>query len=384
VVMDEVKLKILRDEELEDKIGIVVGTRPSIIKMSPLIKELEKMRQDYLLIHTGQHYSKNMTESFFEELGLPEPDYICEAVRKCTLHGEQTAEMLVFVENVLLKEKPKVLLVGGDANTNLAAALAARKLHVKVGHVEAGLRSYNWNMPEEHNRVMIDHISEYLFAPSKESKKILNKDGVRGEIFVVGSTIVDAVDQNLERARKRSNILENLKLDNYFLMTIHREENVDIKSKLKNVLCSIEEITERYMSPIIFPIHPRTKNRLREFNLLRRAKKIRDLKLVNPISYLDFLLLTSKARLVLTDSGGVQQEACILHTPCVTLRNETEWTETLEIGANITTGTSPSKILKGIKKMLNVDKTWGNPFGSKGTAKRILEILMRKVFGEQY
>lgn len=371
--------KVLREEELSDKIGIVVGTRPSIVKMSPLIHELERKSQDYLLIHTGQHYSRRMSDDFLEELGLPEPHYRCETVEGCILHGEQTAEMLVFTERVLIKEKPKVLLVGGDANMNLAAALAARKLHIRVGHVEAGLRSHDWRMPEEHNRVMIDHISEYLFAPSERARRTLERDGVRGEIYVVGSTIADVVKQSLKRARESSNILNNLGLEDYFLITMHREENVDNGNTLRKVLNTIEEVIERNSTRIVFPIHPRTRKRLKEFGLLERAERLRELMLIDAVGYLDFLLLLSEARLVLTDSGGVQQEACILHTPCVTLRDETEWTETVEAGANITTGIIPPRVLRGVEKMLDVDKNWGNPFGTEGTAKRILDVLRRRL-----
>jgi len=380
--MNKLNLKILIKESLMNKLGIVVGTRPSIIKMSPIIQETKNRKIPFFVIHSGQHYTKNMSQTFFDDLNLPPPDYNCETVKEKKHHGEQTAEMLVFVEKILLQERPRILLVGGDANTNLAAALAARKLKISVGHVEAGLRSYNWEMPEEHNRVIIDHISDYLFAPSKKAEEILKLDNVRGKIFVVGSTIVDAINQNLQIAEKKSKWFNeiNLNVDNdYLLMTVHREENVDDRLKFEEIISTIERISQKYDLPIIFPIHPRTKNRLMLFDLLDRITKIKSLKLTNPLGYLDFLLLLSKASIVLTDSGGVQQEACILRVPCITLRTETEWIETVEVKANIVTGTKPDEVLKGVEKMLNSDRDWRNPFGEEGSARMIIEIITQEI-----
>jgi len=380
--MNKLNLKILIKESLMNKLGIVVGTRPSIIKMSPIIQETKNRKIPFFVIHSGQHYTKNMSQTFFDDLNLPPPDYNCETVKEKKHHGEQTAEMLVFVEKILLQERPRILLVGGDANTNLAAALAARKLKISVGHVEAGLRSYNWEMPEEHNRGIIDHISDYLFAPSKKAEEILKLDNVRGKIFVVGSTIVDAINQNLQIAEKKSKWFNeiNLNVDNdYLLMTVHREENVDDRLKFEEIISTIERISQKYDLPIIFPIHPRTKNRLMLFDLLDRITKIKSLKLTNPLGYLDFLLLLSKASIVLTDSGGVQQEACILRVPCITLRTETEWIETVEVKANIVTGTKPDEVLKGVEKMLNSDRDWRNPFGEEGSARMIIEIITQEI-----
>jgi len=380
--MNKLNLKILIKESLMNKLGIVVGTRPSIIKMSPIIQETKNRKIPFFVIHSGQHYTKNMSQTFFDDLNLPPPDYNCETVKEKKHHGEQTAEMLVFVEKILLQERPRILLVGGDANTNLAAALAARKLKISVGHVEAGLRSYNWEMPEEHNRVIIDHISDYLFAPSKKAEEILKLDNVRGKIFVVGSTIVDAINQNLQIAEKKSKWFNeiNLNVDNdYLLMTVHREENVDDRLKFEEIISTIERISQKYDLPIIFPIHPRTKNRLMLFDLLDRITKIKSLKLTNPLGYLDFLLLLSKASIVLTDSGGVQQEACILRVPCITLRTETEWIETVEVKANIVTGTKPDEVLKGVEKMLNSVRDWRNPFGEEGSARMIIEIITQEI-----
>ena len=332
------------------------------------------------MVHTGQHYSYEMDRKFFEDISLPEPRYKLETVKRYQTHGGQTAEMIKGVEKALFKEKPRIVLVGGDANTNLAGALATRKLQIKVGHVEAGLRSDDWQMPEEHNRVMIDHISELLFAPTEKERGNLIKDNVKGRIFVVGNTIVDAIYQNLEMAKARSSILDALGLrsNDYFVLTLHREENVDYKENLEQIVESLRDITQKYSSQIIYPIHPRTKKRLKEFNLEVKAKSIKDLRIIEPLGYLDFLLLLSNARLALTDSGGIQEESCILKVPCVTLRRSTERPQTVEVGANSVTGLETGEILKGVAKMLEAKREWVNPFGDGLTAKRIIEIIEKE------
>lgn len=371
------KLKILRSEGLENKIAVLVGTRPGIIKMSPLIWVLQQQEINYFTIHAGQHYSPELDDIFFEELGLPQPDYKLTEVKKCTLHGEQTAKMLEGIEQILIKEKPKVILVCGDANYNLAGALAARKLNISIGHVEAGLRSHDWEMPEEHNRVIIDHISEYLFAPTEEAENNLRRDDVRGEILVTGNTIVDAVFQNLKIAEEESTILEDMELipRKYFVVTIHREENVDNKEKLTKLVNAFQLISRKYKEhTIVFPIHPRTVDRLEKFNLMQQVQEI-DLHLIEPLGYLDFLKLLKHANLVLTDSGGIQEESCILQVPCVTLRENTERDETLKVGSNVLAGTQPERILKAMEQMLQKVREWPNPFGEGETAQKIIEIV---------
>jgi len=268
--------KVFFYDELKNAISVVVGTRPGIIKFSPVIRALAEEKMDFFVIHTGQHYSYNMDKQFFEDLKLPEPKYKNEVVQHAILHGEQTAEMIKEMEKAFIQEKPKIVIVGGDANTNLAGALAARKLRIKVAHMEAGLRSNDWRMPEEHNRVMIDHISEYLFTPTEKTKRNLIEDNVKGEIIVVGNTIVDAVHQNLALAKNKSCILENLniKQNEYFLATTHREENVDNLEILNEILETFTLISSEYNIPVIFPIHPRTKKRLKEFNLKEETNKI--------------------------------------------------------------------------------------------------------------
>lgn len=369
--------KIFFNDDLKNTVSVVIGTRPGIIKFSPVIRALIKENTDFFVIHTGQHYSYNMDKQFFEELELPEPKYKNETVQHATHHGEQTAEMIKGMEKAFIQEKPKIVIVGGDANTNLAGALAARKLRIKVAHMEAGLRSDDWRMPEEHNRVMIDHISEYLFTPTEKTKRNLIEDNVKGEIVVVGNTIVDAVHQNLALAKNKSSILEslNIKQNEYFLATAHREENVDKREILIEILESFSLISNEFNIPIIFPIHPRTRKRLKEFHLQEEADKISNLKIIDPVGCLDFLMIMAKAKLVLTDSGGIQEETCILNVPCVTIRENTERPETVEAGGNIIAGTQPHKVLECVKIMLKIKKDWENPFGDGNTGEKIAKYL---------
>lgn len=374
------QFKVLMEKVLEDKICVVVGTRPGIIKFSPIIRELQKREKIFFILHTGQHYSYEMDSIFFSELELPEPTYKLLDVKNKKFHGTQTAEMLVGSEKVFLKERPKLVLVGGDANTNLAGALAARKLHIYVGHIEAGLRSNDWRMPEEHNRVMIDHISDILFAPTIKAKKNLIIDNVKGKIFITGNTIVDAVKQNLTIARKKSKIMNilNIKKEKYMLLTLHREENVDFKENLKSILKGIKLVAESLKYEIIFPVHPRTLKTIKYFKLNSLIIQTKNLRVINPLGYLDFLMLLKNSKLVLTDSGGIQEESCIMKVPCVTLRESTERPETLEVGSNYVAGTKPNTILKAVESMLNVEKTWRNPFG-ENPAKQIVNIIEREL-----
>lgn len=366
------RLKILRFEDLADRIAVVVGTRPGIIKMSPIIRELEGAGVDHVVIHTGQHYSYSMDEAFFSDLDLKPPAYHLHSVSGCHFHGEQTAEMLKGVEQALLEARPKVVLVCGDANTNLAAGLAARKLRMVVGHVEAGLRSYDWSMPEEHNRIILDHISELLFAPTAEAAQHLVEDNVRGKIYVTGNTIVEAVLQNLEIARQKSEVLDRFGLEAgaYLVCTAHREENVDIQERLVSIVAALRAVAEDLALPILFPVHPRTRIRLEGFGISETLRAgAGELRLVEPLGYLDFLLLLANSRLILTDSGGIQEESCVLRVPCVTLRDNTERQETVAIGANRLAGVEPAHVLKAARAMFDAPRSWSNPFGD-GTAAR--------------
>ena len=353
------------------KIAVILGTRPEIIKMAPVIRELERRNADFFILHTGQHYSYNLDRVFFERLKLPPSKYNLEVGSDSP--AKQTAKILIGVEKVLQQESPDVVLVEGDTNSVLASALAAVKLHIKVGHVEAGLRSYDRNMPEEINRILTDHCSDYLFPPTEKAKAILRGEGIpEGRIFVTGNTIVDAIYQNLEIAREGGNTLDalNLKPKGYFVVTLHRQENVDNQARFTSILEGLDKVATSFHLPVIYPVHPRSRKRMHEFNL-----EPKNLTLIEPVDFLNFLQLESNARLILTDSGGVQEEACILNVPCVTLRDNTERPETLEVGANILAGALPDRILKHTRFMLSRENNWVNPFGDGKAGERIVEIL---------
>jgi UDP-N-acetylglucosamine 2-epimerase (non-hydrolysing) len=315
-----------------------------------------------------------MDKVFFEQLELPEAKYNLEVGSGS--HAEQTGKMLIGIEKVLVKEKPDVVLVEGDTNTVLAGALVAVKLGIKVGHVEAGLRSYDRRMPEEINRILTDHCSDFLFAPTEKSKQILLNEGIpEDKIFVTGNTIVDAVIQNLEISKAKRNVLSDIGLNGgeYFVATVHRQENVDDGSSFQGIVEGLERVRREFDVQLIYPIHPRARKRLKSFNLEPNG-----VRLVEPLDYLSFLQLESNAELVLTDSGGVQEEACILGVPCVTLRDNTERPETLEVGANVLAGTNPDKIADCAKLMLDKVNSWENPFGDGKAGERIIEILRSK------
>ncbi len=359
-------------------VSIVLGTRPEIIKMSPVIRELERRKIDYFVIHTGQHYSYNMDRIFFRELELPEPDYKLDVGEKYHTHGSQTGEMLKGIEEILMKEKPNVVLVEGDTNTVLSGGLAAVKLHIPVGHVEAGLRSFDRGMPEEINRIVVDHISSYLFAPTEIAKQnLLNEGIIEEKIEITGNTIVDAVYQNIELAKKKANVLEKYKLKTkeYILITFHRAENVDSPERLKKLVNMLNALEY----PAIFPMHPHTRKRIDEQSL-----KIDNpnLSIIEPVGYLEFLLLLANAKLVLTDSGGIQEETNIPHVPCLTLRDNTERPETVEAGSNIVVGVEKDRILSEVHKLLNDKKAYQRmasskvAYGDGHSAERIVEKII--------
>ena len=353
------------------KVAVILGTRPEIIKMSPVIRELEKRQENYFILHTGQHYSYNLDRVFFEQLKLPQAKYNLEVGSGS--HAQQTAKILIGVEEVLQADTPDVILVEGDTNSVFAGALAAAKLHVKVGHVEAGLRSYDKNMPEEINRILTDHCSDYLFAPTPKARQILIGEGVSEDrIFVTGNTIVDAVYQNLDIAKEQPNVLASLNLQagQYFLVTLHRQENVDEPRRFASILQGLDRVAGEFHLPTVYPIHPHSRKRMSEFGL-----NPKNVTLIEPVSFLDFLQLESSARLILTDSGGVQEEACILGVPCVTLRDNTERPETLDVGSNILAGALPDKMLRCAAQMLDKETSWSNPFGDGTAGERIVNIL---------
>jgi UDP-N-acetylglucosamine 2-epimerase (non-hydrolysing) len=316
-----------------------------------------------------------MDKVFFEQLNLPDAKYNLDV--GSGLHGKQTGKMLAGIEDILLKELPDVVLVQGDTNTVLAGALAAAKLGIKVGHIEAGLRSYDHNMPEEINRVLADHCSDFLFAPTETSKQILLKEGLdASKVFQVGNTVVDAAYQNLKIAQTKTDIFNQLgiKPKRFLLTTSHRQENVDNKSRFAQIILGLQKVQKEFNLPLIYPIHPRAKKQLETFNLSSEG-----LTLVEPMDYLAFLQLESKAKLALTDSGGVQEETCILGTPCVTLRDNTERPETLAVGSNVLAGADAERILAAAKVMGAKVGGWCNPFGDGKASERIVNVLFDKV-----
>jgi UDP-N-acetylglucosamine 2-epimerase len=351
------------------KFCIILGTRPEIIKLSPIIRECERRGLDYFLIHTGQHYSYEMDRIFFDELKLPLPKYHLDVGSGS--HGHQTGKMLAGIEDILVKEMPDIVYVQGDTNTVLAGALAASKLHIKIGHVEAGLRSFDRSMPEEINRVIADHISDLLFAPTEHAKDLLLEEGIPEEkIFVTGNTVVDAVYENLKIAES-SKILEKLgaKPKAYLLSTIHRQENTDDKDRLSEIFKGLGMVSREFKMPVIMPLHPRTRKMLSSFGI-----DVPDgLRIIEPIGFMDFLKAESEARLVLTDSGGVQEECCILGVPCVTIRENTERPETVEVGANVIAGFEHERIVGATRTMIERRSKWANPFGDGKARKKIIE-----------
>lgn len=339
--------------------------------MSPIIRECSRLNLEYVLLHTGQHYSYAMDRVFFEQLELPQPHYNLNVGSGS--HAEQTGKILMGVEPVLQKEKPDVVLVEGDTNTVLAGALAAAKLHIKIGHVEAGLRSYDRSMPEEINRVLTDHCADFLFAPTEQAQEILLEEGILpNQIYLTGNTIVDAVFQNMRLAENHNHVLEELglKKQEYFLATLHRQENVDDQHRFHNILKGLNDLNKKYGLPVIYPIHPRSSKKIQEFHLDAPG-----VTLIEPMDFLGFLQLEQNARVVFTDSGGVQEETCILGTPCVTLRANTERPETIAVGSNLLAGIYPENIVQCASVMFMKKKPWENPFGDGTSGKKIIQIL---------
>ena len=365
------------------KIAVVLGTRPEIIKMAPIIDEIIKRNIDLTLIHTGQHYDKEMSDNFFKDLEIPVPDYNINVGSGS--HGKQTALMMRGIEEILMDEKPDIVLVQGDTNAVLAGALVASKLHIAVGHVESGLRSFDMTMPEEINRRVCDVTSTMYFIPTEQSAINLLAEGYsRKNLFITGNTVVDACFRHLEIAKKRGFEEESLanldigNMDNILTLTMHRAENVDNKSRVTNIINALKELTEMN---IIFPIHPRTKKTLQDFGLFDELNNLDHIHIIKPIGYLDFLQLTSKSTLILTDSGGLQEEAITLNVPALTLRYNTERPETVTAGGNILVGSDKELIIENVEKILNdVDfankmKNAINPYGQGDSAVKTVDAI---------
>jgi UDP-N-acetylglucosamine 2-epimerase len=323
------------------KIVSIIGARPQFIKYAILSKEIRKKHQD-VLIHTGQHYDYDMNRVFFDELGIPAPNYNLGIGSGS--HAYQTGEIMKATEEILIKENPSIVLVYGDTNSTLGGALAAVKLHLKIGHIEAGLRSFDKSMPEEINRILTDHCSDYLFCPTQTAVDNLKLENMETGAFLTGDVMVDALNFYKEVA-ERSEILKTLELMNkkYVVVTLHRASNTDIRQNLENIVSALIELGNKGET-VVFPVHPRTEKLLRSHGLYDALEN--NIKLSGPLGYFEFLKLLNHSKKVLTDSGGIQKEAYILKVPCITLRENTEWTETIREGWNILAGTNKDKIVR--------------------------------------
>jgi len=347
------------------KIISVVGARPQFIKLAILSKELRENHNE-IIIHTGQHYDDNMSRYFFEEMQIAKPDYNLNIGSGS--HGKQTAEMLIGLEDIFLHQKPDIVITFGDTNTTLATGLAATKLNIPVAHVEAGLRSHNREMPEEINRILTDHISDYLFAPTLNAMENIKSENLYGKPFLVGDVMYDSLLYYGKIAEQKSRILKNLKLKQkeYILLTLHRPYNVDNIQKLQNIFSALKQ-TKRF---IVLPVHPRTCKMIESTNTIIPE----NISIIEPLGYLDFIFLQKHSEKIITDSGGIQKEAYLNGIPCITIRPETEWIETVKAGWNVLVGDKMDQL---IENCLHFKPSHNRPryFGDGDSSKKIISIL---------
>jgi UDP-N-acetylglucosamine 2-epimerase (non-hydrolysing) len=363
------------------RIVIVVGTRPEIIKMAPVIKELERRGVEFTFIHTGQHFDYEMSQIFINELGLPKPDE--SFILGNNDPASQIGEMMIKLDRSLERHKGrrhKIMLIQGDTNTMLAAGLTALKLGIKIGHVEAGLRSFDWRMPEEHNRRMIDHVSHYLFAPTEISRRNLLEEHVWGEIFVTGNTVIDAVDIYFDKIRDvEEKVTQQIRFERYALVTFHRAENVDNLHILRDFI----RILRKSPIPIVFPIHPRTRKRSQEYGLWNEIEEIKHLQIIPPQGYFEFLTLMKNSTVIMTDSGGLQEEATHpkIRKPVLVLRNSTERPEAVMHGFAKVVGVNPVVVLTELEKILSneIRLPEYSPFGDGKASIRITDITLSRL-----
>lgn len=346
------------------KIASIVGARPQFIKLGPLSKKINARFKE-VIVHTGQHFDKNMSDMFFKDLSIPKPNYNLNI--NCGSHGEQTGKMMIELEKVLQRECPSLVIVFGDTNSTLAGSLVCSKLHIPIIHIEAGLRSFNRRMPEEINRIVADHVSDFLFVPTKTAMQNLEREGIVGKAVLTGDIMVDSLMENIERADQISNILEakGLIAEKYYLMTLHRPYNVDDPNKLSNIFTKLSKIG----SQIIFPVHPRTGKVINDNQLVIPENIL----LSDPVGYLDFIKLESSSMKIITDSGGIQKEAYILKKPCITLRPETEWIETVKEGWNILVDVDSDDFVNTIETF-NPSQEQSDIFGSNVAQKMFDKI----------
>ena len=353
------------------KIALAAGTRPEFIQVEPIIRELVGRNIEYIFIHSGQHYDYNMDKIFFEEMQVPDPTHFLGIGSK--LPGEQIGEMITKSESIFRQEKPDMLLVTGDTNTALGVALAANKSKIKVGHFEAGMRSFDRSMPEEINRVIIDNFSDALFSPTERGIRNLHDNGIHDNVFLVGDVMLDSIIYYRKLIENKSRTLEELSLDNkpYLLLTLHREANTDNERRLKNILEAVSSVSD----PIIFPIHPRTKQRIQSFNI----KLPENIRVISPTGYFEFLRLIFHSDKLLTDSGGAQKQAFFLSKPCITLRPNTEWMETIENGWNILVDDNQEKIIEAVSSF----NPQGTPdlslFGNGDSSHKIINTAISQI-----
>jgi UDP-GlcNAc3NAcA epimerase len=345
------------------KIVSIIGARPQFIKAAVVSKAFEELGGiTEVLVHTGQHYDENMSKIFFDELEIKKPDYNLEVGSGS--HAVQTGMMMIKIEEVLIKEKPDWVLVYGDTNSTIAGSLTAAKLHINIAHVEAGLRSFNMLMPEEVNRILTDRISTLLFAPTKNAISLLRKEGIETNVVFSGDVMYDSILHYSQLAEKKKSISDIIDLDKFYLGTIHRPANTDNRERLQSIFSAFSELD----LPIVLPLHPRTKG------LLAGIKYSDNVKVIDPVGYLEMILLLKNAVKVLTDSGGLQKEAYFMKKPCVTLRDETEWIETLEGNWNFIVGADKDLILEKIK--VNDFGKQNNAFGDGHAGELIAKTLI--------
>jgi UDP-N-acetylglucosamine 2-epimerase len=329
------------------KIVTIVGARPQFVKAAPVSAQLRKQHREFLL-HTGQHYDANMSQLFFDELGIPAPDLNLEI--GSAPHGEQTAQMLAAIEKLLVSQKPDLVLVYGDTNSTLAGALAAAKLNIPVAHVEAGLRSFNRLMPEEINRILTDRMAQLLFCPTQTAVDHLHTEGVTSGVYLSGDVMYDAAIHFAAMAQEKSSIISRLKLEKngYLLATCHRPQNTDNVQALSAIVSALIASDQT----VVFPVHPRTRGFLERNGLMEKIAQARHFQVIEPVGYLDMIQLERHARKIVTDSGGVQKEAFFYKVPCITLRDETEWVETVTDGWNVLVGADYDKIVDAVQNFI--------------------------------
>ena len=368
--------------EKQQKIKIlnVVGARPNFMKIAP-IHRIMKISDiiEPILVHTGQHYDEKMSRVFFEDLGLPVPDVYLGIGSGS--HARQTGAIMIEMEKIVLDYKPDLVLVVGDVNSTMAATIVASKLHIPIAHVEAGLRSFDRAMPEEINRMVTDALADFLFVTEESGRQNLLKEGIPPEkIHFVGNVMIDSLLSHLKKAKK-SNIISQLNLDHqpYALLTLHRPSNVDDQETFNGILNALEQIEKKI--PIIFPIHPRSRKMLEQFQFGDRIARLKNFNLIDPLGYLDFLSLMEKAKLVLTDSGGIQEETTVLGIPCLTLRKNTERPVTVELGTNVIVGMDKDKIVDESFKILSEQSKKGKipPLWDGNAARRIVDVVERRM-----